>query len=215
MRDPIRQFIHQSIGLIDLAGKGYIVDHSGTDTVTHCLEVMRRIYTKSKTFFTEEDLRVLKCATDAIHEQRFALHPLTPQKGMIFGADLITRVVREGDGIQLANLDGVDQEYLTGANVADFLSQYKKEYSSYYSFCITLSSVDSETTYDSIVDSYLSAVKRNYKGEGDLNEAIRDRHRISHCYSCKEMLDNFADLECSICNWIVCFCGACGCSFNK
>lgn len=41
------------------------------------------------------------------------------------------------------------------------------------------------------------------------------RRRITHCYSCKEHLDNAVDLECSICKWIICGnCGACGCGYE-
>ena len=40
-------------------------------------------------------------------------------------------------------------------------------------------------------------------------------HRVTHCYSCKSSLDNATDAECLACNWIVCFCGACGCGYSK
>lgn len=36
-------------------------------------------------------------------------------------------------------------------------------------------------------------------------------HRIAHCWSCKEELDNHRELECAGCGWIICECGACGC----
>lgn len=35
--------------------------------------------------------------------------------------------------------------------------------------------------------------------------------RITHCWSCKNHLDNEIDTECNTCQWIVCICGACGC----
>lgn len=37
-------------------------------------------------------------------------------------------------------------------------------------------------------------------------------HRVTHCWSCKNPLDNKVDIECVECGWIVCTCGACGCS---
>lgn len=40
-------------------------------------------------------------------------------------------------------------------------------------------------------------------------------HRVTHCYSCKSSLDNATDAECLACNWIVCFCGACGCGYSR
>jgi hypothetical protein len=40
-------------------------------------------------------------------------------------------------------------------------------------------------------------------------------HRTTHCWSCKERLDNNHDLECSGCGWIICECGACGCGRSK
>lgn len=38
--------------------------------------------------------------------------------------------------------------------------------------------------------------------------------RITHCYSCKNNLDNAIDTECNACHWIVCSCGACGCGYS-
>src|SRR5690606_37080753 len=37
-------------------------------------------------------------------------------------------------------------------------------------------------------------------------------HRVSHCWSCKNPLDNQVDIECVECGWIICRCGACGCA---
>jgi hypothetical protein len=36
-------------------------------------------------------------------------------------------------------------------------------------------------------------------------------HRVTHCWACKQDLDNAVDIECIACNWILCSCGACGC----
>jgi hypothetical protein len=41
------------------------------------------------------------------------------------------------------------------------------------------------------------------------------RHRVTHCWNCKEHLDNLFDLECSACGWIICRCGACGCGYGR
>jgi hypothetical protein len=38
--------------------------------------------------------------------------------------------------------------------------------------------------------------------------------RLTHCYRCKNHLDNAVDVECSGCGWIVCHCGACGCAYS-
>lgn len=40
------------------------------------------------------------------------------------------------------------------------------------------------------------------------------KHRSTHCYNCKASLDNSVDIECNICKWIICTCGACGCGYN-
>ena len=31
---------------------------------------------------------------------------------------------------------------------------------------------------------------------------------ISHCYSCKSPLDSYINIECNICHWLICECGA-------
>jgi hypothetical protein len=38
--------------------------------------------------------------------------------------------------------------------------------------------------------------------------------RIAHCYNCKKKLDNKVDVECVVCSWILCTCGACGCGYS-
>ena len=40
------------------------------------------------------------------------------------------------------------------------------------------------------------------------------KHRTTHCYQCKDELDNSIHLECNICHWIICKCGACGCGYS-
>lgn len=43
----------------------------------------------------------------------------------------------------------------------------------------------------------------------------REVNRVSHCWNCKQKVDNSIDLECSACGWIVCGeCGACGCLYS-
>ena len=44
--------------------------------------------------------------------------------------------------------------------------------------------------------------------------APRDR-RVTHCYSCREHLDNSIDIECAACGWILCLCSACGCGYQR
>lgn len=39
--------------------------------------------------------------------------------------------------------------------------------------------------------------------------------RKTHCYACKANLDNSVQLECAVCDWILCQCGACGCGFSR
>jgi hypothetical protein len=40
-------------------------------------------------------------------------------------------------------------------------------------------------------------------------------HRNTHCYLCKKTLDSSSHIECSVCGWLICECGACGCGFNQ
>lgn len=41
------------------------------------------------------------------------------------------------------------------------------------------------------------------------------KHRTPNCYACKTLLDNSINIECNLCNWIICNCGACGCGFDR
>ena len=38
--------------------------------------------------------------------------------------------------------------------------------------------------------------------------------RYAHCWACHHPIDNMNFHECEGCGWIVCFCGACGCSYE-
>jgi hypothetical protein len=53
--------------------------------------------------------------------------------------------------------------------------------------------------------------KRGLPVLGVRQKAKGKLHRVSHCWSCKNPLDNAVDIECVACGWIVCRCGACGC----
>ncbi len=48
-----------------------------------------------------------------------------------------------------------------------------------------------------------------YKGVSAIS--AMKKHRITHCYECKESLDNSSDIECNICGWIICDLGHCDC----
>ena len=51
-----------------------------------------------------------------------------------------------------------------------------------------------------------------YQGISEANP-MKGR-RVTHCYSCKQPLDNLINSECSVCKWIICGCGACGCGYS-
>ena len=38
--------------------------------------------------------------------------------------------------------------------------------------------------------------------------------RITHCFECKKKVDSAINLECNTCKWILCACGACGCTYK-
>lgn len=52
-----------------------------------------------------------------------------------------------------------------------------------------------------------------YRG---IRSATKARNRrVTHCWSCKDGLDNAVDVECALCGWILCTCGACGCGYDR
>jgi hypothetical protein len=40
------------------------------------------------------------------------------------------------------------------------------------------------------------------------------RHRHTHCFDCKKHLDSDLDIKCTNCGWLLCRCGACGCTYG-
>lgn len=72
------------------------------------------------------------------------------------------------------------------------------------------------------VDFYSSVVQERHRrflnnaGRSEVKTVkARKRVRVSHCWNCKQPVDNSIDLECSACGWIICgSCGACGCTYG-
>jgi len=59
---------------------------------------------------------------------------------------------------------------------------------------------------------FLNSLGVNYLGIMPTDIAVK--HRVTHCYNCKENLDNNINIECNACHWIICECGACGCGYG-
>jgi len=55
---------------------------------------------------------------------------------------------------------------------------------------------------------------KNHKNIG-ITRSANSRPRTTHCFNCKQGLDNRYDHECNSCGWILCLCGACGCTFMQ
>jgi len=61
--------------------------------------------------------------------------------------------------------------------------------------------------------TFLESKNIIYRGVSCVSE--KKHTRVTHCWNCKNPLDNSIDLECKSCGWILCSCGACGCGYNK
>ena len=60
--------------------------------------------------------------------------------------------------------------------------------------------------------------KYGVPSSGEIQErpiSINNRFRAAHCWACHHPIDNESQLECTGCGWIICFCGACGCSYEQ
>ncbi len=57
----------------------------------------------------------------------------------------------------------------------------------------------------------LESIGKQYLG---VRKALPKKLRVTHCYSCKQTLSNSIDVECVVCGWILCNCGACGCGYS-
>lgn len=55
---------------------------------------------------------------------------------------------------------------------------------------------------------------RNLQHQG-IQPATGKSCRVTYCWNCKEHLDSSDEFECCACGWILCHCGACGCSYSK
>jgi uncharacterized protein YifE (UPF0438 family) len=58
---------------------------------------------------------------------------------------------------------------------------------------------------------YMVSKGKEYKG---VTRGSKKRPREPRCYQCHEELDNAIDYECLNCEWVLCWCGACGCGYK-
>lgn len=58
----------------------------------------------------------------------------------------------------------------------------------------------------------LESLGLEYRGVRPARAGYR---RVTHCWSCKRHLDSSVDVECAVCGWILCRCGACGCGYDE
>jgi hypothetical protein len=76
---------------------------------------------------------------------------------------------------------------------------------------------------ESLILSLISEAHRNHLerynvGSIGVNNLVKTsksrRRRVSHCWRCKQTVDNQFQYECVLCGgWIICSCGACGCGY--
>jgi hypothetical protein len=60
--------------------------------------------------------------------------------------------------------------------------------------------------------AHLAAGGKTYSGVTIVEEPI---HREAHCWSCWEKLNSRMDIQCNLCRWMICSCGACGCRYPQ
>ncbi|MDM5332822.1 hypothetical protein QUF56_06235 [Ureibacillus composti] len=59
------------------------------------------------------------------------------------------------------------------------------------------------------------ALDLHKKNHGGILSFFAPKLREANCYRCEEHLFSSTHLECSICKWMICTCGACGCQYIK
>lgn len=63
-------------------------------------------------------------------------------------------------------------------------------------------------------NQFLKSMNIGAKSTAKMVKVSAVSHRVSHCWNCKHTVDNHYQYECSTCGWIICSCGACGCSYG-
>ncbi len=74
-----------------------------------------------------------------------------------------------------------------------------------------------EIVYDHLKKVHQELLKsNNVENYQDIEITLsKKNHRTAHCFRCRGQLDNHYNHECNACGWILCVCGACGCSYMK
>ena len=72
-----------------------------------------------------------------------------------------------------------------------------------------------ETLKSHVKEKHQERLRNNGLPYGGYLDGKANRHRLPHCYVCKQTLDNYIDLVCGSCGWIICGRdGACGCGYD-
>jgi hypothetical protein len=113
-------------------------------------------------------------------------HPLMPEWGLgriISDDSRGTRIYFSKQGMKVLRLDKMDWNLKRLKNVSESLVEAHKQFLS----------------------------ERNIFYKGAKARLGQKTQRDAMCYTCKNELDSRHELQCCTCNWILCFCGSCGC----
>lgn len=77
-----------------------------------------------------------------------------------------------------------------------------------------LERLENETHRKTIVNAHKAFLKKLHIGHKGTRIGFLKRSEPT-CYQCSNPADGSIDLECNICGWVICSCGACGCGLAK
>jgi len=195
---------------------------------------LRKIYKINPNPFTDNVIQSLKLLVASKEERLPVLHPgHLPIAGLyIFGEIGKFLLCEQGGTLGCKS----EQSYFIFAKSTvdqqlNFHREFMKQIISIYD-CVNINAIPEEAA-QTLVDMIDHRCKQrqhaneqrlraNYdrirreKGllPGQLRVAMSKRTRVTHCYGCGLHLETGVFLECSICNWLVCTCGACGCGYS-
>lgn len=77
-----------------------------------------------------------------------------------------------------------------------------------------LEQLGSESQKKAVINAHKAFLKKHHIGHKGTRIGFTQRAE-PECYHCKRANDGSIDLECVICGWVICSCGACGCGVEK
>lgn len=185
------------------------------------IRFLRELWRVRRQSFDDETLILLKSCAGIEQMRHRVARVFDPSKDefYIVAPKAFIRVTRVGSRLSWVGVNGLVYSY-----GRDDLKRDMDYHASFMDDIVRVfDAIDSELdACEAVVDllrelravyerAFLARRKRLRLPDAHLSDQNNKQHRVTKCWSCHRHLETGVYMECSMCGWLVCSCGACGC----